>query len=260
MDIYLTGSNSKLLSSELSTHLAGRYVEIHVQPLSFAETIDFYDHRHESPISPIQYFERYLKLGGFPALHITDFDYDSAYKIVFDIYSSTILRDTVQRFGIRNIELLERIVKFTIENLGHTFSANRIAKYFKSQYRKIDINTIHNYLNALESSYILYKVNRYDLKGKEILKTQEKYFPGDFAYVYALMGYKDHQLDGILETMVYLELIRRGYNVFVGKIGSKEIDFIAEINNRKIYVQVAYQLKAQETVQREITALVRRQR
>lgn len=254
-DLYITGSNSRLLSSELSTYLAGRYREFHIQPLSFAETIDFYNIRKTLDLSITKHFENYRKLGGFPALHIADYEIESAYQIVYDIYSSTILRDTIQRFKIRDIELLDRVIKFALENVGNTFSASSIVRYFKSQYRKIDINTVYNYLNALESSYVLYKLSRYDIKGKDILKTQEKYYPGDIAFIYALMGYRDEQIAGILETLVFLELKRRGYQIFVGKIQNIEIDFVAVKNNEKVYIQVAYKLSSSETIEREFSPL-----
>lgn len=254
-DLYITGSNSRLLSSELSTYLAGRYREFHIQPLSFAETIDFYNIRKTLDLSITKHFENYRKLGGFPALHIADYEIESAYQIVYDIYSSTILRDTIQRFKIRDIELLDRVIKFALENVGNTFSASSIVRYFKSQYRKIDINTVYNYLNALESSYVLYKLSRYDIKGKDILKTQEKYYPGDIAFIYALMGYRDEQIAGILETLVFLELKRRSYQIFVGKIQNIEIDFVAVKNNEKVYIQVAYKLSSSETIEREFSPL-----
>ena len=194
-------------------------------------------------------------MGGFPALHIADYEIESAYQIVYDIYSSTILRDTIQRYKIRDIELLDRVIKFALENVGNTFSASSIVRYFKSQYRKIDINTVYNYLNALESSYVLYKLSRYDIKGKDILKTQEKYYPGDIAFIYALMGYRDEQIAGILETLVFLELKRRGYQIFVGKIQNIEIDFVGVKNNEKVYIQVAYKLSSSETIEREFSPL-----
>lgn len=176
-------------------------------------------------------------------------------KIIRDIYASTILRDTIQRYNIRDIDLLERVIKFILENIGQTFSALSIVKYFKSQYRKIDINTVYNYLYALESAFLIYKVSRYDMKGKEILKTQEKYFPGDIAFLYTIMGFRDDQISGVLETLVFLELKRRGYSVYVGKAGNKEVDFVAMKNNERIYIQVAYKLSLTETMEREFFPL-----
>jgi len=256
VDVYITGSNSNLLSSELSTYLAGRYISFFVQPLSFRESIEFYNYTHEDPQTTEFHLEQFLKLGGFPVLHIADYEYEDAYKIIYDIYTSTILRDTIQRFNIRDIDLLERVIKFAFENMGQTFSANRIAQYFKSQYRKVDVNTIHNYLKALESAFLLQKVERYDLKGKQILKTQEKYFPGDHAFVYALFGYKTDAISGVLETIIYNELVRRGYDVYIGKLYRTEIDFVALKRNEKLYIQVAYKLQNEETIEREYKPLL----
>jgi predicted AAA+ superfamily ATPase len=255
-DIYITGSNSKLLSSELSSYLTGRYIAFHVQTLSFQEYLAFYKSFHHKEIELYEGFENYRRFGGFPALHIAEYDEDSAYKIVYDIYSSAILRDTVQRFNIRDIELLERVVKYLFDNVGNSFSAKKIADYFKSQQRKIDLNTVYNYLSALESAFIVYRIPRYDVKGKEILKTQEKYYLGDIALQYAVMGYRDRFIAGILENIVLLELKRRGYQVFVGKFGVKEIDFIAEKGNSKLYIQVTYLLAEKSTVEREFSSLI----
>jgi len=178
------------------------------------------------------------------------------YKIIFDIYSSIILRDTIQRYKIRDVELLERVVKYVFSNIGNTFSGKNVADYFKSQFRKIDINTVYNYLYALEGAFIIHRVSRYDIKGKELLKTQEKFYLSDISLLYATMGYKDTLISGVLENMVFLELKRRGYNVFVGKLDSKEIDFIAEKADKKIYIQVAYKLENPETIEREFSVLL----
>ena len=256
-DIYLTGSNSKLLSSELATYLSGRYVEFHVHPLSFAECLQFKQAYSPKSVSNIySEFDIFLRLGGFPALHTGDYTYETAYKVVFDIYSSAILRDTIQRYNIRDVELLERVVKYVFDNVGNKFSAKNISDYFKSQNRKIDLNTVYNYLNALEGAFIIYRIQRYDIKGKEILKTQEKYFVGDQSLLYAVMGFKDRLISGVLKNIVMLELKRRGYRVFVGKSDDKEIDFIAEKNEKKVYVQVAYKMTEQSTIDREFTPLI----
>ncbi|MFY9118541.1 MAG: ATP-binding protein [Dysgonamonadaceae bacterium] len=257
IDIYLTGSNSHLLSSELATFLAGRYVEIPVFTLSFKEYLRFRSSfsKSEEPNNK-EAFVRYLRLGGFPAIHIAEYTEESAYKIVYDIYSSIILRDTVQRYNIRNVELLERVVRYVFDNIGNTFSGKNVADYFKSQQRKIDINTVYNYLNALEGAYIIYRVPRYDVKGKEILKTQEKYYLSDISLLYATMGYKDRMVSGVLENIVFLELKRRNYAVYTGKSDSREIDFIAEKQGEKLYVQVAYKLESRETVDREFSPLL----
>jgi len=257
VDIYLTGSNSHLLSSELATFLAGRYVEIPVFILSFKEYLRFRSSfsKSEEPNNK-EAFVRYLRLGGFPAIHIAEYTEESAYKIVYDIYSSIILRDTVQRYHIRDVELLERVVRYVFDNIGNTFSGKNVADYFKSQQRKIDINTVYNYLNALEGAYIIYRVPRYDVKGKEILKTQEKFYLSDISLFYATMGYKDRMVSGVLENIVFLELKRRNYAVYTGKSDSREIDFIAEKQGKKLYVQVAYKLESRETVDREFSPLL----
>lgn len=179
------------------------------------------------------------------------------YRAVYDIYSSAILRDTVQRFNIRNVELLERVVKYVFDNVGNKFSARNVADYFKSQQRKIDLNTVYNYLQALESAFIIYRIPRYDVKGREILKTNEKYYVGDQSLLYCVMGYKDRLIAGVLENIIMLELKRRGYRVFVGKADTREIDFIAEKRAARIYIQVAYLLPEQSTIAREFVPLKR---
>lgn len=256
-DIFITGSNSRLLSSELATYLAGRYVEIPVYTLSFAEFIQFKQERTHALISDrYNEFNNFLQLGGFPVLHTSDYTMESAYKVVFDIYSSAILRDTVQRYNIRDVELLERVVKFVFDNVGNKFSAKNVADFFKSQYRKIDLNTVYNYLDALEGALIIYKIPRYDVKGREILKTLEKYYLGDPSLLYAMMGYRTRFISGVLENMVMLELKRRGYRVFVGKSDEKEIDFVGELKNDKVYIQVAYKMTDQSTIDREYNPLL----
>lgn len=255
-DIYITGSNSKLLSSELATYIAGRYVEVPVSTLSFSEYLKFRIFLNVAPLkSDREEFITFLRLGGFPAIHATAADSEMAYKFVYDIYSSVILRDTIQRYNIRNIELLDRVVRFVFENIGNRFSAKNIADYFKSQQRKIDLNTVYNYLHALEGAFILNKAQRYDIKGKEVLQTNEKYYVSDVSFVYAVLGYRDRMIAGILENIVYLELKRRGYQVYIGKLNEKEVDFIAEKRDEKIYLQIAYKLNDTQTVEREFAPL-----
>ena len=257
IDIYLTGSNAFLLSSELATHLAGRYVEIPVYTLSFSEYLQFKSHYfHQEKLTTKESFLSYLRLGGFPVLHTTNYTEATAYKVIYDIYSSVILRDTVQRYNIRDVELLERVIKYVFDNIGNTFSGKNVADYFKSQQRKIDMNTVYNYLNALEGAFILYRTPRYDIKGKEILKTQEKFYLSDVGLLYATMGFRDTKINGVLENIVFLELKRRDYQVYVGKIDLKEIDFIAEKQGKKVYVQVAYKLESESTVKREFSELI----
>jgi len=246
-----------MLSSELATYLAGRYIEIHVFTLSFAEYLLFKHTRTNKEVSDLhKEFDYFLRIGGFPAFHTGEYTYESAYKAVYDIYSSAILRETVQRHNIRDVELLERVVKFVFDNTGNKFSAKNIADYFKSQQRKIDLNTVYNYLKALEGAFIVYRIPRYDIKGREILKTLEKYYVGDQSLLYAVMGYKDRLISGVLENIVMLELKRRGYEVYTGRSDDKEIDFIAEMKEKIVYVQVAYKMTEQTTIDREFNPLL----
>ncbi len=257
-DIYITGSNSHLLSSELATYLSGRYIQIPVYTLSFSEFLDFRKEYANKKVKDVyEEFENYLHLGGFPSIHAGSYTQEQAYKIVYDIYSSVILRDVIQRFKIRDVELLERVVRYVFDNIGNKFSAKNVADFFKSQNRKMDLNTVYNYLNALESAYIIYRIQRYNIKGKEILKTNEKYFVGDQSLLYALMGFRGQQIAGILENIVMLELKRRGYNVYVGKLNDLEVDFIAEKQNKKRYIQVAYKMTEKSTMEREYRPLLK---
>lgn len=255
-DIYITGSNSHLLSSELATFLSGRYIQIETYTLSFLEYLQFAKKYNTFNVSDTyKAFENFIRVGGFPSVHTANYTKEQVYKIVHDIYSSVILRDVVQRYKIRDIELLERIVKFIFDNIGNKFSAKKVADYFKSQNRKLDLNTVYNYLNALESSYIIHRIHRYDIQGKEILKTNEKYFVGDQSLLYAVMGYKDHLISGVLENIVMLELKSRNYKVYIGKLQTLEVDFIAEKNNEKIYIQVSYKMTEKATIEREYKPL-----
>lgn len=256
VDIYLTGSNSHLLSSELSTFLAGRYVEFPIYTLSFSEFLDFKKSYSEIGSNPLALFGEYLRKGGFPVIHTLDSDEETAYQVVRDIYDSVILRDSVQRHKIRDIELLNRVIQYAFDNIGNTFSGKNVADYFKRQQRKIDLNTVYNYLHALEGSFILYRVSRYDLKGKEILRTQEKFYLADISLLYATMGYRDQMIAGVLENIVFLELKRRGYQVYIGKLDQREVDFVAELKEQKRYFQVAYKLESPETIDREFQPLL----
>lgn len=256
VDIYITGSNSHLLSSELATYLTGRYVEIPIYTLSFIEYLAFRKHYFKENDSEKNEFINYLKLGGFPVIHTVNYTEDTAYKVVHDIYSSVILRDTIQRYKVRDVELFERVVKYAFDNIGNTFSGKSVADYFKNQQRKIDINTVYNYLHGLEGAFILNRLSRFDIKGKEILKTQEKFYVSDISLIYATMGYKQQMIAGLLENIVFLELKRRRFTVYIGKLGSKEIDFIAEKKGERIYLQVCYKLDNEQTIEREFGNLL----
>lgn len=255
VDIFVTGSNSKMMSSEISTYLTGRYVSFRVYPLSFAEYLDFRKAYGELQDVSKELL-RYIEYGGFPAVHLTTLTLDEAYTIVKDIYNTAIFTDIVKRNQIRKVDQLERIVKYAFDNIGNTFSANSIKAFLTSQSRSIDVETVYNYLSKLEGAYILNRCSRQDLQGREILKTQEKFYLADNAFKHAVLGYKHDDISQILENIVYLELRRRGYDVYVGKLDTKEIDFVAEKQGKIVYVQVAYLLTDKKTQEREFGNLL----
>jgi hypothetical protein len=254
-DIYVTGSNSSLLSSEISTLLTGRYVQIGMQPLVFSEFLLFNEGKaKEENLEELLW--RFIRVGGFPSVNSYLYNERDAYTLIGDIYDSIVLRDAVERFGIKNIELMDRILRFVMDNIGNTFSAKKIADYFKSQRRSINQNTVYSYLNALESTFLIRRVNRYDLHGKEILKTQEKFYLADQGILNSINGYSDRNIPGILENIVCNELIFRGYSVYIGKNKDKEVDFLAVKGKRKVYFQVAYRLTDEKVIDREFGALL----
>ena len=255
VDIYITGSNSRMMSSEISTYLTGRYVTFHIYTLSFDEYLTF--KKSYSTIYDIkQEFNQYVRLGGFPATHLQEYSQDEVYTIVRDIYNSTIFSDIVRRNQVKKIDQLERVVKYTFNNVGNTFSAKSISNYLKSEQRKIDNETVYRYLEKLQKAYILHRCSRYDLQGKSILKTQEKFYLADTSLRYAVLGYTIDSVASSLENIVYLELKRRGYDVCIGKYKDKEIDFVATKQNEKIYVQVTQEIKSEKTQKREYEQLL----
>lgn len=256
VDLYVTGSNSRMLSSELSTYLTGRYIGFRVYPLAFSEYLEFRKVYSEASADVKNEFYRYLRLGGFPAVHLQEYSFDEAYTIVKDIYNSTIFTDIVKRNQIRKIDQLERIVKFAFDNVGRTFSAASVSKYLKSENRTIDNETVYNYLSKLESAFILHRCSRYDLQGKELLKTQEKFYLSDPAFRYSILGYTPDSVAAMLENLVYLELSRRGYDVTIGKIGNAEIDFVATRQENTLYIQIAQRIDREETELREYGKLL----
>ena len=235
VDIYITGSNSKLMSSEISTYLSGRYVQIPVYTLSFKEFLTFKGLENGDKNSA---FEQYLQYGGFPIIGISNFDTKSAYQVVEGIYAAVITRDISKRHKIRDKELFDRVVRYIIENVGKTFSANSIVNFLKSENRKLSVESVYNYLKWLTEAFIIYPCQRYDLQGKSVLKTQEKYYLSDVALKYCQMGFNTKMIASMLENIVFLDLKRRGYDVYIGKNNTKEIDFVATRLNEKIYVQV----------------------
>lgn len=255
VDLYVTGSNSRMMSSEISTYLTGRYVSFRIFPLSFEEYLTFRKEYTEVKDVHAELAD-YIRLGGFPATHLRDYSQDEVYTIVRDIYNSTIFSDIVRRNQIRKVDQLERVVKYTFSNVGNTFSAKSISDYLKSEHRKIDNETVYSYLEKLEKVYLLHRCSRYDLQGKEILKTQEKFYLADTALRYSVLGYHPDSVASSLENVVYLELCRRGYEVNIGKTADGEVDFVAQRQGEKLYVQVTQEIQSEKTERREYDRLL----
>lgn len=255
VDLYVTGSNSRMMSSEISTYLTGRYVAFRIYTLSFAEYLTFKS-LYTTPDSPRAELANYIRLGGFPATHLQAFSQDEVYAIVRDIYNSTVFSDIVKRNQIRKVDQLERVVKYVFQNIGNTFSAKSISDYLKAEHRALDNETVYSYLEKLEKAYLLHRCSRYDLQGKELLKTQEKFYLADTSLCYSVLGYNADSVASALENVVYLELCRRGYTVCIGKTGDGEIDFVATRQNEKVYVQVTQQIKSEKTEKREYHRLL----
>ena len=255
VDLYITGSNSRMMSSEIATYLTGRYISFRIFTLSFGEYLMFKS-KFANVGEPKAELANYVRLGGFPATHLQAYSQDEIYTIVRDIYNSTIFSDIVKRNQVRKIDQLERVVKYTFNNVGNTFSAKSIADYLKAERRSLDNETVYSYLEKLEKSYLLHRCSRYDLQGKEILKTQEKFYLADVALRYSVLGYNADSVASSLENIVYLELCRRGYTVNVGKTGDSEIDFVAVRQNEKIYVQVTQEINSEKTEKREYNRLL----
>lgn len=255
VDLYITGSNSRMMSSEISTYLTGRYISFRIFTLSFGEYLMFKE--KYATISNLKTeLANYVRLGGFPATHLQAYSQDEIYTIVRDIYNSTIFSDIVKRNQVRKIDQLERVVKYTFNNVGNTFSAKSISDYLKSERRALDNETVYSYLEKLEKAYLLHRCSRYDLQGKEILKTREKFYLADVSLRYSVLGYNADSVASSLENIVYLELCRRGYTVNIGKTSDGEIDFVAVRQNEKIYVQVTQEIRSEKTEKREYDRLL----
>lgn len=255
VDIYVTGSNSRMMSSEISTYLTGRYITFRIFTLSFAEYLMF-KKEYEQVGNPRDELAQYIWFGGFPATHLHKYGEDEIYTIVRDIYNSTVYSDIVKRNQVRKVDLFERVVKFVFDNVGRTFSAKSISDYLKAEHRTLDNETVYGYLEKLESAYILHRCSRYDIQGKELLKTQEKFYLADTSLRYSSLGYTISSVVAMLENVVYLELLRRGYSVCIGKTPNGEIDFIATKQGEKLYVQVTKEIKPAEKKQREYNRLL----
>ena len=250
-DIYVTGSNSKLMSSEISTYLTGRYISIPVFTLSFAEYLDF---KKSSDSSVKELLNEYIRTGGFPIVALGNFDDRSAYQIVEGVYTSVITNDIYRRHNVTNIDLFNRVVKYIVENVGKSFSANAIVKFLKGEGRSLSVEAVYNYLEWLEKAFVIYRCQRYDLQGKSVLKTQEKFYLADASLKYCIMGFNLKSIASMLENIVYFELMRRGYDVYIGKLNTREIDFVAVRRDERVYVQVCRNLP--EDSDREIGNLL----
>ena len=253
-DIYITGSNAKLLSGELSTYLAGRYIEFVVYPFSFKEFFEIIQEKNQE-IKVKEAFQKYVKFGGMPFLHNLDYNFEASMQYLQDLYASIILKDITQRNNIRDTDLLERIINYVVMNIGNTFSATSISKFFKSENRKVATETILNYIKACEEAFLVYRVARNDLLGKKILNVNEKYYIADHGIREAIMENNQKNINQVLENIVYFEILRRGYNVKTGKVDNLEVDFVCKKNDETIYIQVSYLLASEDTKEREFSVL-----
>ena len=253
-DIYITGSNAKLLSGELSTYLAGRYIEFVVYPFSFKEFFEIMKEKNKE-IDLKEAFQDYVKFGGMPFLHNLDYNFEASMQYLQDLYASIILKDITRRNNIRDTDLLERIINYVVMNIGNTFSATSISKFFKSENRKVATETILNYIKACEEAFLVYRVARNDLLGKKILNVNEKYYIADHGIREAIMENNQKNINQVLENIVYFEMLRRGYNVKIGKVDNLEVDFVCKKNDETIYIQVSYLLASEDTKEREFSVL-----
>ena len=247
-DIYITGSNAGLLSSDLATLLTGRYIEIKINTLVFSEFLKF---RNKTVREKEDEFSLFMKYGGFPGVHQMELNDEVIYQYLSSIYSTILLKDVVARNQVRDVALLERIARYIADNCGNITTAKGISKYIKSQHLNCSVDTVQNYILWLSDAFITYKVPRYDIKGKRLLELYEKYFLADTGFIFGILGNRTGDISGKLENIVYLELLSRGYSVSIGKLYDKEVDFIAIKNDQKIYVQVAYLLYDEKVIERE---------
>lgn len=249
-DVFITGSNAHLLSSELATLLTGRYVEITVYPLSFREFLDFRGLTTQSPRLTDE-FRLYVKYGGLPGLHYLKFIDEALVPFLKSMINTIVYKDIIQRHQIRSPYLLERVLQFVQDNCGNITTAKSIADYLKSQHIKCSVDSVLNYLGYFEESFLVHRASRYDIKGKRRLELFDKFYPADMGLRFGLIGYREQDIGALLENIVYLELRRRGYTVTVGTFDGLEIDFVAEKQDERKYFQVAYLLADEKTVKRE---------
>jgi predicted AAA+ superfamily ATPase len=251
-DIYVTGSNARMLSSDLATLLSGRYVEIPIFPLSLPEFLQF---QAEPPARAQDLFPAFLRYGGLPALQQLSDDEHSRYQYLSSVFDTIVLKDIIARHEVRNVPLFQNICRFAFDNAGQLFSAKRVADYLKSQRLAVTVDTVQRYMGYLCDAFVFHRVRRFDLRGKRHLEINDKYYPGDIGLRHAVLGYRQDAINGMLETLVFQELLRRGYTVSVGKLGAKEIDFVADRGKERLYVQVAYLMPTADTREREFVVL-----
>lgn len=264
-DIFITGSNAKLLSGELATYLTGRYIEIKVYPFSFLEFIDYKksnknngnnrNNKNHEKFSDKEMFIEYLKYGGMP--QILEFKTNEKIQYLTDLYNSIFLKDIIKRNEIRDVELLERILIFIMANIGQLFSANSIVKYLKKDRISVSVNTIYNYLSYMEEACLVNKLKREDLVGKKILNHIEKFYLTDLGFRQAVYENNEKDIGQSIENIVYTELLRRGYNITIGKFKEKKVDFVCKKADETIYIQVSYILADESTVKREFESLLK---
>ncbi len=250
VDIYITGSNAKMLSGELATYLGGRYVEFKIYPFSFAEVLKMLPDRSE-----VEVFQTYLIKGGMPFLYQFPLDEQSTKQYLCDIYDSIVLKDIMHRNNIRDVEQFGRVLLYFIAGIGNTFSATSMMKYMKSENRSMSLETLYNYIEYCQAACLIHMVSREDIMGKKLLKFQEKCYITDHGMREAIYGNNMRDIQQVLENIVYMELIRRGYEVYIGKVEQQEVDFVARTGAEKCYVQVTYLLASEETVEREFSVL-----
>lgn len=250
VDLYITGSNAYLLSGELATLLSGRYIKIEMLPLSFKEYIEI-----SEQVNQAEAFSEYLNFGSFPFIEKLNKDENAINDYLNGIYSTILLKDIAARKNIQNITTLESIVKFMMDNVGNITSTNKICNTLNSNGRNVSIHTVEDYIQALKDSYIIYEADRYDIKGKDYLKSLEKYYVVDVGLRNMLLNSKETNIGHLLENIVYLELLRRGYKVNIGKVGDEEVDFVASNMEDVIYYQVSASVLAEETLERELRPL-----
>lgn len=252
-DIYITGSNSRMLSSELATLLSGRYVEATMLPLGFAEFLEFRSkHRTENIEDE---FEIFLKYGGLPGIHALPLEDEIVFQFLNGIYNTVIVKDVTRRHNIRDIAQFEKVTHYLFDNCGNITTAKKITDFFRSQAQRVSVETVQNYINFLQDAHLIYKCSRFDIKGKRHLELYEKYYASDLGIRHSILGYRKNDISGILENVVFLELIRRGYRVSTGKVDQLEVDFVAEKDSERLYIQVCYLLASPETENREFLSL-----